>query len=114
MRAVESVCRSWPVFLAHLHGDFDGRWVALGDHAIVVDVADGYAFERDRGAILESGGILKVGSAARALRRTGRRGAGHEKNEPDEHRHGHQDQRSHLQLRPLNLFAAWHVDSSCS
>ena len=57
---------------------------------------------------LDPGGILKVGAEHELMCKQPACGAGHEKDEPDQHGHGHQHQRSHSQLRPLNLFSAWH------
>jgi len=94
--------------MAHLHGDLNGRGTAIGDHADMDHIADGYAFQRDGRSVLESRGILKVRAEHELARKEAARGAGHEKDEPDQHEHGHHDQRPHSQLRPLNLFAAWH------
>ena len=96
------------IFAAHPHGHLDRRGIAVRDHADVDHVADGDALERDRRAVLEPRGILKVGAQHELARKQPARRAGHEKNQPDQHGHGHQDQSSHSQLRPLNLFAAWH------
>jgi hypothetical protein len=71
-------------------------------------IADGDAFERDRRSILEPRSILKVGTELELTSKKAACGAGHEKYQPDQYGHGHQDQRSDSQLRPLNLFAAWH------
>ena len=96
------------ILVANLHSDLNGRGIAVGNHADMDDIADGDAFQRDRRSVLEPGGIFKVGAKQELARKEPARGAGHEENDPDEHERGRQDQTSHSQLRPLNLFAAWH------
>ena len=94
--------------LADLHGHFDRRGVALGDYAHVGHVADGDAFQRHRARRLLGPRHSQSRSADELAGKQPSRGAGHEKDEPDQHGRGRQHQRSHPQLRPLNLFAAWH------
>ena len=46
--------------VTHLHGDFDRGGIAVGNHAHMDDVADGDAFQGDRCAVFDAGGVLKV------------------------------------------------------
>jgi hypothetical protein len=75
----------------------------------VDDVANGDAFKRNDSAILEAGGVGKVQRSSMLASEQAARGAGHEKDDGDQQGERGQNQRSHLKLRPLNLFAAWHV-----
>ena len=49
-------------FAANPHRDFDGGGAALRYNVNVGDVADGDALECDRGAALQSAGIIEIGA----------------------------------------------------
>ena len=65
--------------------------------------------QRHRRAVLDAAGIGEVGAQEHPVGEKAARGCIHEKNKADQHGDGGQNQHPHLQLRPLNLFAAWHV-----
>src|ERR1700691_3999297 len=94
---------------SHLHGNFHGRGVTGGHDANADHITDGYTLQGHRRAVLEAGSIFEVGPQQKLLGKQPARGSGHEKDEPDEHDHRNNYQRSHFQLRPMNFFATWHV-----
>ena len=61
------------------------------------------------GAIFQAAGVGKVTTQLDAASEQAARGGGHEKDDRDQQGEGDQNQSAHLELRPLNLFAAWHL-----
>src|SRR5579871_1128230 len=97
------------VLAANPHGDFNGGRAALRDHADLRDIADCYAFERDRGAAFESAGVVEVRAKGKFFGEQAAACRGHEEDDEHQNRHGRQDQCANSQLGPLNLFAARHA-----
>ena len=85
-------------FSSRLHGDLDRLGIVAGIHRHLGDVADGDAFQRYRRAVLESGRVDKVAAQHDLLREDAAGVRGHEKDQPDQHGRGDQDQRAHSQL----------------
>ena len=84
--------------LVDLHLDFNRGGGALGDDVDLGNVADAYAFQRDRRTDLEAGGILKVRTHDEVARPEAARIAGHEEDERDESAKSDDHQNAHFQL----------------
>ncbi len=108
VEVVESVCRKWIYCAADPHRDFDGVGATVGDDPNLRDVSDGDAFQRDRGAVFQSAGVIEVGAKSEFAGEQATGGGRHEEDDKNQNGHGRKDQCANSQLGPLNLFTARH------
>ena len=93
-----------------LHGDFHRRRPALGigHHANSNDVANVHAFQAHGGADTQAAGVIDVCAHQNFLGEQAG-GTGHEEDENSQSNESNENSNSDPELRPSNLFFAWHA-----